>query len=194
MNRRELVAGVGSVGVLGGAGAVLLRGGFGSRSGSDSETNDEPSGPLTVDAIDAPGSRDESIRVPPEGADAALVSVFSTNCDPCEEEVANAADARERLRDEYGDAVRFLSVTIHPPGTVPENEVRDWWAEYGGEWPVAYDPEARFRERYGVPGPTSSVAIDGDGESRWIDTGPNRTDTMVEQVESILGTADDTGE
>lgn len=188
MNRRELLAGVGSVGVLGGAGAVLL----GGRSGSPPErtaNGEDDSGPITVDAIDAPGSTADSIVVPPEGADATVVTFFSTTCDPCHQELASVSEARGRLRTEYGDGVRFLSVTFQPPDVVSDGSLRDWWANHGGDWPVAFDPDSQLKDRYSPLGMPSTTVLDEGGAKRWMNTGPHGVDKIVGEIRPVLESA-----
>lgn len=188
MKRRELVAGVGSVGVLSGAGALLWRGKTGSTSDGDPEPADEESSePITVDPINA----SESITVPPAGADATVVTFFSTNCDPCHGELESVAAAREHLVDEHGDAVRFLGVPVHPAGTISDAALGEWWADHGGDWPVAFDPNMRLNERYSPIGFPVTLVLDGDGTDRWMQQGINDDDEIVDAVESVFESAAD---
>jgi cytochrome c biogenesis protein CcmG/thiol:disulfide interchange protein DsbE len=83
-----------------------------------------------------------------------LVNFFATWCVPC--------------RDEHPELVRFAAQ--HPEAQVvsvvfrdEEEDVRDFFDERGGEWPVLRDPEGRVALDYGVTGIPESFLVNPDG-------------------------------
>lgn len=190
MKRRELIAGAGSVGLLSGAGVVTLFGGFGG-SGTQQAADDEGSSrPITVEPINGAEIGIDSVAVPPEGVDATVITFFSTSCDPCHVEVGTVADARARLADDHGDSLQFLSIPFESPGVITEDELREWWDTYGGDWPVAFDPDSRLKDRYSPLGMPSTTVIDDSGAKHWMNTGPHRADKIVDEIHPVLETDD----
>lgn len=194
MNRRELIAGIGSVGVLGGAGTVLWRGLPSFSDASSGAADDENSNdPLEVETIDAQGSEAGSISVPDDSVMA--IMFFSTGCGNCQAQMAQLAMAREELDGEYGDTVRFLSATYQTPETKPEDELREWWTTHSGNWHVGYD--SGLASSYSVVGFPVTIVVDTAGDKHWEETGVQSTDRIVDAVESVLETEtfdDDSGE
>lgn len=175
------------MGALSGAGALLWRGKTGD-AGSTSDpdpADEESSGPITVDPINASAS----ITVPPADADAAVVTFFSTTCDPCHGEMESVAAAREQLRSRHGNTVQFLAISVHPSDSFSESALREWWADHGGDWPVAFDPQMRLGERYSLPGFPRTHVLDENGTERWGQLGINDDAEIVDAVESVLETA-----
>ncbi|WP_049920104.1 TlpA family protein disulfide reductase [Halobiforma nitratireducens] len=196
MNRRELVAGLASVGVLGG-GAVAWRvrstvlGNDGSdRSDSDEHNDDDgegddegddaSDGAVTLETIDAPGSDAGAVTIPTDGV--SLVVFFSAVCHRCRSLMPNLVEAQAQLADDHGDAVTVVSVASHQT----EEQLRDWWAEHDGDWTLAYDGDGTLGREYGVTRHPVLLAIDADGDVRWRDEGELETERIVDRVESVL--------
>ncbi|AFZ72074.1 TlpA family protein disulfide reductase [Natronobacterium gregoryi] len=183
MNRRELVAGVVSLGVLGGAATALWRG-LPAADGVDSAAKPEvdesvDDGPLEIETIDARGSEGGTLTVPTDGI--TVVTSFSVTCTQCQRMMPPLSDAYERLEDDDGDAVTFVS--IFPP--TDESELREWWREHDGNWPVGFDPGRRFRTQYGVMG-TDLLVIDANGEKRWQTDRVLESHRYARNVERVL--------
>jgi len=106
MRRRDFLAGVGSVGVVAGAGAVAVYGVPSPESLRDGGGEDGPYEPLEIETIDAPGSEAGTIQVP-DPEQATFVDFFATWCGPCIDQMPALAEANERI----GDEVLFYSVT-----------------------------------------------------------------------------------
>jgi thiol-disulfide isomerase/thioredoxin len=198
VNRRELVAGLASVGVLGGAGAVasgavpvgpLSTGEAGgesdddsSASGGDSDSR-TPVDPVTLQTINVPGSRDGEMTLPAPDRPT-FIDFFATWCGPCEEQMPALAAAHEQI----GDDVLFVSVTTQPVGEVVAPEtVADWWRKNDGDWLVAADISAELAARLGVSNYPSARAIDASGRVRWATSGTHTTDEFVAGIENALG-------
>lgn len=183
VNRRELVAGIGSVGVLAGAGGLFWRGPpsfVTDRAGSD---DGDDGGPLEVETIDAAGSEAGTISVPlAEGA--TVATFFVTGCGSCQAQMPRLAQAREQLIDRHDDAVRFLSVTYQTPETMPPEDLREWWHDHDGEWYVGYD--SGLASTYGAVGYPVTIVVDADGESHWQEIGVQSPRTIVDAAESVL--------
>ena len=183
MNRRELIAGVGSLGVLGGAGAVLWNGLPSFGDNSPGSADDESTGdPLEVETIDAQGSEAGSITVPDDSVMA--IMFFSTGCGSCQTQMQELGPAREELADQYGDAVRVMSVTYQTPETKPEDELREWWTTHDGDWHIGYD--SGLATSYNVVGFPVTIVVDTNGDKQWEENGVQSADRIVEAVESVL--------
>lgn len=180
MRRRDVIAGVGSLGLIGTAGAVAT---FGLPSvGTSDDQESEPVEPMTVETIEAPGSQAGEVRVP--AADrATFVDFFATWCDPCSAQMPALVEAHERI----GDEVRFLSVTNeNVGGSVTKDEVVDWWAEHDGNWTLGIDPKAELSARYSIAGIPYAVAIDASGRVQWSEAGRKSADEFVAGIERAL--------
>ncbi|MFA9415193.1 TlpA family protein disulfide reductase [Natrinema sp. HArc-T2] len=186
MRRREIVAGLGSVGALAGAGGLLLGGvpSFGADSGSDSDD-----GPLTVETIDARGSEAGTLTVP--NGDIMVLEFFVTGCGNCQTQMPKVAEAYSRIATDHGDEVTFLGVTFQSPETKPPAELREWWRAHGGNWPVGYDPMGDIAASYGFSSYPTTIVTDADGEKHWGKLGITQPDVIVDHVESVLETSSD---
>jgi thiol-disulfide isomerase/thioredoxin len=179
VRRRTLLAGVASVGALGGAGLVASGNtpdglGFGDSS--------EPVEPTTLPTVEAPGSRDGEVTLPADGR-ATFVDFFGTWCPPCAEQMPALVEAHDRL----GDEVQFVSVTTEDVGdAVSEETVADWWREHDGDWLVAADVSAELFTRLSVNGFPSARAIDATGRVRWATSGTHTTEEFVEGIRRAL--------
>lgn len=186
MRRRDVLASVASLGIVGSAG-VLAIGGPLSFDGTDDPESPDDAGstaadPITIETINAPGSKAGEVRVP--AADrATFVDFFGTWCPPCIEQMPALAEANDRI----GDDVLFLSVTSEAVGSsVTEDELVNWWDEHGGSWLLGLDPTAELTARYLDSGYPSAVAIDGDGRVQWSDSGVKTADELVDGIERAL--------
>ncbi|OVE84802.1 TlpA family protein disulfide reductase [Natronolimnobius baerhuensis] len=193
MNRRELLAGVASVGVLGGSAAVLWRGlSFGegadspSESATDSAENDsdgdttDSSGPFELETLEAPGSEAETLTVPNDGL--TLAMFFSPVCSRCQSLMPNMADAQTRLSDQYGDELTVVSVT----GQQSPEQLREWWVDHDGDWTLAYDDGRVLTDRYDVVTHPVLMVIDSTGAVQWESEGVLEADRIVSSVERLL--------
>ena len=179
MRRRHLLAGLASVGALGGAGAVATGGVPDALGGGDAP---EPIEPVTLDTVDAPGSRDGEVTLPAPDRPT-FVDFFATYCSPCVDQMPDLAEAHDRL----GDEVLFVSVTPEDVGgLVSEEKVVDWWRENDGDWLVAADVTTALAARLNVGGYPSARAIDASGRVRWATSGTHTTEELVEGIERVL--------
>lgn len=197
MRRRDVLAGLGSAGVLVGGGAVAAfgvpsgdlfgtdnadtTGGSGGPDGSDGSSGliGRQYDPYEIETVDAAGSEAGTARVPTPGRPT-FVDFFATWCSPCVEQMDALAEAHARV----GDDVVFLSVTNEPVGeSVSRAELTAWWEENDGNWTVGLDPAAELTSRYwGTPYP-SAVAIDASGRVRWKESGIKTADELVAGIE-----------
>jgi len=178
VRRRHLLAGLASVGVVGGAGAVATDS-VPSVLGGDTS---EPVDPVTINTVDAPGSRDGEVTLP--AADRpTFIDFFATYCAPCVEQMPDLAEAHDR----FGDEVLFVSVTPeNVGGSVSEEKVVDWWRENDGDWLVAADTSLELAARLNVGGYPSARAVDASGRVRWSTSGTHTTEEFVEGIERAL--------
>ncbi|WP_049906203.1 TlpA family protein disulfide reductase [Halorubrum tebenquichense] len=196
MRRRDLLAGVASVGVLGGAGVVASggvpdsldgsapdgRGDVADENGGGGDDEPGPVEPVTLQTVDAPGSRDGEVTLPAPDRPT-FVDFFGTWCPPCAEQMPDLAAAHERI----GDEVLFVSVTTEPVGeAVSEETIVEWWNEHDGDWLVAADIAAELAARLNVGGYPSARAIDASGRVRWATSGTHTAEEFVEGIERAL--------
>lgn len=176
MRRRELLAGVGSVGVLGAAGAVAF-GGVPSTDGDDGDGGGQPE-PMAIETIEAPGSEAGEIEIPATG-EPTFIDFFATWCAPCETQMPALAEANDRV----GDEVRFVSVTSEG---ISEDEIVEWWETHDGGWLLGRDRTAELAARYNQPGLPYAVAIDASGTVRWSEPGGKTADELVVGIERAI--------
>lgn len=185
MRRRDIVAGIGSVGVLAGAGGVLLGGlpSFGADRAA-SASDEDADGPIAIETIDAPGSEAGTVTVPNDGVTVAML--FVTGCGFCQAHVSDLAEARSRLAADHGEAVTFLAATYQSADREPPAELRAWWRDHGGTYAVGYDPKGDIAAEYGAAGYPVTLVVDERGEKRWEKLGTVAPETIVEAVEPVL--------
>lgn len=172
MKRRELLAGLAGLGTVGGAVALFDR--SGASTGVEA---------VSVDAIDAPGSPGGELRVPEPGR-VTFVEFFATWCHVCE----NSMPAVGAAYDRVGDGVQFVSVTNEPLGhAVTREEVRQWWRDHDGRWPVAADEDLALTEALDVRSVPTVVVLDADNRVTWTGTGKHSADTLVEKIAAAGG-------
>lgn len=180
MRRRDVLAGLGSVGVIGSAGVVAM---YGSPSfGDDTGESVEPVDPITIETIDAPGSEDGEVRIPASDR-ATFVDFFGTWCDPCAKQMSALAEANQQR----GDDVLFVSVTNEAVGrSVTEAEVVDWWETHDGNWLLGIDPTSELSAEYSIRGIPYAVAIDASGRVQWEKSGRKSANELVAGIERAL--------
>lgn len=180
MRRRDVLAGVGSLTVIGSAGAVAIHGVPSLDGGDEKPTAD----PHTVETIEAPGSEADEVRVPASDRPT-FIDFFATWCGPCSEQMPALIEAHERV----GDDVLFMSVTNEDVGgSVTEAEVVDWWENHDGNWPLGIDPTAELSAEYSIGGIPYAVAVDTDGRIQWSEGGRKSADELVDGIERALET------
>lgn len=159
MKRRSILAGLGSLGLLG-AGALSVFG--------DQETSaDQRLEPVTIDPLGVPSSPEEPFAVPFKGS-VTVIDLFATWCPPCIEHM----ETLESVRGTVDDSVRFVSVTNEAVGgDLTRADVREWWATHGGDWVVGFDDAGTLTRRTGSQGLPHTVIVDRDGVIRWAKTG-----------------------
>lgn len=86
-----------------------------------------------------------------------VVNFFSTWCIPCRREHPELVEFEQRHR-EAGDAAVVSVVFDDRP-----SQVREFFAENGGDWPVVLDPAGRTSLEYGVTGVPESYLLAPDG-------------------------------
>jgi len=180
MKRRDLLAGLASVGAIGGAGLVAT-GTIPDAFSNGSETP-EPVESTTLDTVEAPGSRDGEVTIPPDNQ-ATFVDFFGTWCAPCVEQMPALGEAENRI----GDEVRFVSVTTEDVGgSVSEERVVEWWRENDGDWLVAADVTAELAAKLNVGAYPTAVTLDSTGRIQWSESGIHTADEIVAGIETAL--------
>jgi thiol-disulfide isomerase/thioredoxin len=170
MRRREVLAGLGSLAVLGGAGAASL-GAFNQSDGGSVE-------PLELDALAAAGSEPGSVTVPERGR-VTFVELFATWCTVCQSMMPELAAAHESV----DESVQFLSVTNEPLGrTTTESDVAEWWADHGGHWTVAADRDLELTQRLDATGVPHAVVFDEQNTVTWEHRGRTSAETITAEI------------
>ncbi|AEH37704.1 TlpA family protein disulfide reductase [Halopiger xanaduensis] len=181
MRRRDVLTGLGSAGVLAGAGAVAVYGlpSVDELTGEAESDEDEPRDPLELETVDAPGSEAGETLVPEPGRPT-FIDLFATWCSPCEKQMPALAEAHEQVADAD---VQFVSVTNEG---ISHDELAAWWDEHDGSWPIAVDPAAEVSARYLESGYPTAVTIDASGQVLWADDGVKSTDELVDRIETAI--------
>lgn len=184
MKRREAVAGLASVGLLGG-GVALWRStsvtpepSDATEETDDDDASDEPQ--FELETIDAGESEAGTIPVPTDGV--LLLNFTSPSCGTCQRLMPPLEAAVAELNESYADVLTVVSVTA----PFSEDDLREWWAEYDADWSLGFDPRGRLSTRYRITGYPVLAAIDSDGELRWDDDGVVETNVIVRNLEPIL--------
>lgn len=177
MRRRDAIAGIASLGALGGAAALATRGDVPFGDESDDATDD----PIEIETVDAPGSAAGTVTVPALG-DVLLLDFFTTTCTVCQDMMPRLARANDRV-----DGVTFLSVTnpLFGPEEEPD-EFAEWWNEYDGGWLLGLDADNELHERYDVVEVPTTAVIAPNGEIHWRNTGRKTVDEIVTEAEAAL--------
>ncbi|MHC3438479.1 TlpA family protein disulfide reductase [Natrialbaceae archaeon A-gly3] len=185
MRRRDVLAGLGSLGVVGAGGVLAVRGV--PSLGEEQETYD----PVELETLETVGSEAGEITVPAEGQ-VMLVDFFATWCDICEDQMPTLAEARDRIDED----VPFVSVTFESPAPDDDDRVSivsDWeddfvaWNEDDGyDWSLALDPSLDLASQYNAQSVPTTVAIDGEGVPHWRSTGRKEVEEIVDGVETAL--------
>jgi thiol-disulfide isomerase/thioredoxin len=169
MNRRELLAGAGSLGVLG-AGAFVYS------TAAPDEADIEP---VPIETIAAPGSDAGEVSVPEQGRPTFL-EVFATSCGICEGMMPTLQTVHDSV-----DGVQFLSVTNEPIGaTIKRSDVADWWREHEGNWTVGLDSDLDLTAALDVRAVPTTVVFDEQNRIVNSDTGEKSSETVIDWIES----------
>jgi thiol-disulfide isomerase/thioredoxin len=158
--RRELLAGLGGLGVVG-AGALVATGRV-SLSGEDGTESDGVE-PIRIEALAVPGCDCASLSVPERGAPTYL-EFFATWCDVCEGMMPVLGEAYESVDWD----VQFVSVTYEAVGqTTTREDVREWWNDHDGTWALGLDADLDLVGALDVTGVPTSVVLDADNVVTW---------------------------
>lgn len=171
MKRRDAIA------ALGGAGLV----GIGTYYGTDLIRSPDGStiDQVVLETIEAPGSTAGEITIPDSGSPL-LVTFFATWCEVCSRSMPAMVSAHKQLNS----AVGFVSVTNEAIGmAIDREDVRQWWIEHDGAWPVALDPDLELTDELDVVAVPTSILLDGDGVVQWRDRGEKTAAELVAAVE-----------
>jgi thiol-disulfide isomerase/thioredoxin len=155
MRRRDLLAGIGGLAVVGGGTIVATR--------SQTEESVEP---VTVEQLGRDGTVVGERQVPQRGQPT-LLTVFATWCSICRRTMPEVATV-------HGDAadVQFVSVTNEAIGqTTTREDVADWWRSHGGDWPVAVDTDLELTAAFDVRSVPHTVVLDADNRIVYEDQG-----------------------
>lgn len=138
--------------------------------------------PMTIETIDAPGSRDGETTIPASDQPT-FVDFFGTWCPPCIEQMPALGEASDRV----GEDVRFISVTTEAVGrSVTESEIADWWVKHDGDWLVGADPTAELAAKLNVSAYPTAVVLDASGRIQWSDSGVHTADELVAEIETVV--------
>ncbi|WP_253738766.1 TlpA family protein disulfide reductase [Halohasta salina] len=179
MNRRRLLAGLAGLGVVGGGWAAT--GGWpDGPSGGETADEDATTAAFTVDTIDAPGSSAGTLSVPADRP--TLVDFVSVGCEVC----SDSMPALTAFHAEYGDRLRFLSLSTDPVGfSVEESSLREWWADHDGAWALGVDDQLSVANDLDVTSVPTAVVIDAEGRIRGRTSGRKSVDELESLVEPV---------
>lgn len=102
-----------------------------------------------------------------------VLNFFQTTCTPCKQEHPELLTFSQR-----GGAAELVTVVFSDTAS----NVRQFFADQGGTWPVVLDPENRISVAYGVPKVPETFIIDDNGVVRRHIRG----ETTAGQLDSLL--------
>lgn len=169
MNRRELIAGLGSLSVLGAGTAVYT-----TRSAG-------PEGiePIQIEAVSAPGSEAGDTLIPEPGR-VTFLDVFATWCRTCQGMMPTLRDVHQQVDD-----IQFVSVSNEAIGTVTSrDDLTDWWRAHDGNWTVGVDTDLKLTAELDINTVPSSFVFDAENQLVDSETGHKTGETLLEWIES----------
>lgn len=113
-----------------------------------------------------------------------LVNLWATWCHPCREETPHLQSIYERYRDR---GLRILGVSVDR--SADRDLVIEFVEEFGVEYDIALDPDARSRDLFHARGLPTSVVFNRGGTVAfsWVGPLPEGDPTFLEEVERALG-------
>ncbi len=151
--------------------AAVLGGLFWVLAGSDSGI-DDTTGLVASPLIDRPAPSVRSTTLDGEPFDLArrkgswvVVNFFQSECAPCKAEHADLLKFVEQQATFEGGA-EFYSI-VQPPNS--DADIRAFFAERGGDWPVIHDDDGAINVAFGVSQVPETFIIDPSGivRVRW---------------------------
>jgi|GEM_PF-253920 len=197
MRRREVIAGLGALGIFG-AGGVAYSGAVENPFGSGEQVEsveihrlddpDIPSGgvadatnSITFGTPGACGAATELVRLPERGQPT-FISLFATWCGSCEAKMGPLAE----VAPEFADTMQFVSVTNEPIGqSTSAGDVLEWWDNHDGDWPLLHDEALNLTREIGAQGVPYSALFDADNRVIWSDSGYKSADELREQLQRV---------
>ena len=176
MRRRDLLVGLAGLGTVGGGAAVAIYGLPFDRT--------DPIESVGLPVVDAPNDEEtpEEIAIPREG-EVTFLEIFATWCGTCQELMPTLAAVHE----EVGDEIQFVSVTQEPIGQAVEaSDVREWWADHGGRWPVAHDADLELTARVDANVVPYSFIFDESNRLRWSHRGYVDQETLEKRIDEQM--------
>jgi thiol-disulfide isomerase/thioredoxin len=168
VRRREIIAGVGSLAVLGGGLYVAT-----------SDQTDETVDPVTVERLGEDGTPAGELRVPQRGQPT-LLTVFATWCQTCRRTMPNVVAVREEFPE-----TQFVSVSNEAVGqTTTREDVAEWWDTHGGDWPVGLDTDLDLTAAFDIRGVPHTITFDADNRIVADQRGRKSTEDLRDALES----------
>lgn len=161
-SRRRILATAAAVGLAG----CLDTGSPGDGTGGQ-RTGD------TIATYDVGGSPGDPVPVRPDGR-VALLDFWATWCAPCEPQMAELSEIRERFPD-----VHMLSITNEDAA----GAIREFWRDHDGTWAVASDPDLRTNDRFDVTRIPTLLVFDPEGTEVWRHVGLAAAESIADALE-----------
>jgi thiol-disulfide isomerase/thioredoxin len=175
VKRRELLAGLGALGVVGAGGAVAYT--DLSFTGTDDVKGVEP---VELQRFDAPGSPPGTETVPEPGR-VTFLELFATWCGICQRNMEPLGEAAAAV----GDDVQFVSVTSEPVGqTLQPEDVVEWFTDLGGNWRLAHDDDLDLSRRLSAGEVPHAFVFDAENRVTWDHIGYTDADTVIGAIGS----------
>ncbi len=175
MKRREVIAGLGALGIVG-AGAAYQTGALDSVLTDDESNRIEP---VELTRFEAPGSTAGTETIPADGR-VTYLAIFATWCGTCESKMEPLGEAATEIDDD----VQFVSMTSEALGqSTTEEDVISWWEEHDGNWPVTHDAELDLSIQVDARGVPYSAVIDEQNRLVWSDSGYKDANEILSAID-----------
>ncbi len=112
-----------------------------------------------------------------------VLNFFQTSCIPCQAEHRELLSFSDQQRTLGANGAELVSVIDNET----DAEVRAWFAQKGGTWPVLHDDDATIGVSFGVTGVPETYLVDPSGvvRVRWV--GPTTNAALTEILRVFNG-------
>jgi peroxiredoxin len=109
----------------------------------------------------------------------AVVNLWATWCEPCEEELPDFQTVWEEYQDQ---GVTFVGVAVQEEA----DEVASMASQLGVTYPIGLDREGSIMIDYGITGVPETFVVDAEGDVAYVHIGPVSAAQLREELNTLL--------